>query len=137
MINVIDIVVAALALFYLLKNSGGVLKTLKNIVIVLLILIVFGLVARLILDTAMVPGSAQKTLGESYFVRLSHGLIRLVYPAVETSAPKIDSYIKDKIISTPTAEVKAPKINIPKIAIPQKELEKLLLEEDTGSEKKK
>lgn len=128
MINVIDIVIAVLSLFYLLKNAGGVLKTFKNIVIVLLTLIVFGLIARLILDTALVPGSAKKVLGESYFVRLSHGLIRLVYPAVETSAPKIDSYIKEKIISTPTAEVKAPRIKIPKIAIPQKELEKLLRE---------
>jgi len=121
MLNVIDIVIAAMILFYLLKNAGGVLKTIKNIVLVLIFLIVFTVITRLLLDSAMVSGDARKTLEGSYFVNLSTVLIKAVYPAVESSAPQVNSFIKEKIIAAPTREVTVPavKIKIPNDKIPR------------------
>lgn len=120
MLNIIDLVIVALVLFYLLKNAGGVVRTLKNIVVILLCLVVLGLVARLVLDSSFISGSARKVLAESYFVKLSYGLIRWSYPAVEKNAPKVDAFIKEKIISAPTPEVTVPKIPVPKITLPTK-----------------
>lgn len=129
MLNVIDIVIAALVLFYLLKNAGGFVRTLKNIIVVLLVLIVLGIVVRLVLDSSLISGSARKTLENSYFVKLSYSLIKSIYPAVEKNAPKIDAYIKEKIISSPTPEVTAPKISVPTITIREEEINKLLYPE--------
>jgi hypothetical protein len=121
MLNVIDIVIAVLLLFYLLKNAGGVLKTVKNIVFVLVFLIVFTIIARLLVDSAMVSGDARKTLEGSYFINLSTVMIKAVYPAVENGAPSVNSFIKEKIIAAPTKEVTVPaiKIQIPNDKIPR------------------
>ncbi|OGB89287.1 hypothetical protein A2625_03875 [candidate division WOR-1 bacterium RIFCSPHIGHO2_01_FULL_53_15] len=124
MLNIIDLVVAGLILFYLLKNAGGIIKTVKNVLIVLAILLLFGLASRLLLNSPFISGDARKTLENAYFVRLSHALIAWGYPAVENSAPKINSFVKEQIIAAPTAETKT--IKIPKIKVPEKELERLL-----------
>jgi hypothetical protein len=119
MINLLDLVVAALALLYLLKNAGGVLKTAKNILLVLVVLIVFGVLARLLLDlTYATP--IHRTLSDSYFVKLSHFLLKGIYPAIEKTAPSVDSFIKNKIISQPTPEVSAPLKKMPKITLPER-----------------
>jgi len=112
MLNVIDIVIAVLLLFYLLKNAGGVLRTLKNIFFVLVFLIVFTIGARLLVDSTMVSGEARKTLEGSYFVNLSTVLIKAVYPAVESGAPSVNTFIKEKIIAAPTKEVTVPAVKI-------------------------
>jgi hypothetical protein len=135
MLNVIDIVLAILILFYLLKNAGGILKTVKNIFFVILFLIVFAVAVRLLLDSSMVSGQARKMLEESYFVKMSTNMIAWAYPAVRESAPKIDAFIKGKIIPA-TTEVTAPKIELPKVTIPEKEIEKLLEEELKPAKKK-
>ncbi len=126
MLNIIDLVIAGLVLFYLLKNAGGAVKTLKNIAIVLLSLILLGVLVRLLLDSTLISGSARKILEESYFVKLSYSLIRWTYPAVEKNAPRIDAFIKEKIISAPTPEVTVPKISVPTITLPEEEINKLL-----------
>jgi len=112
MLNIIDIVIAVLLLFYLLKNAGGLLKTLRNIVFVLFFLVVFTISARLLLDSAMVSGEARKTLESSYFVNLATVMIKAVYPAVESGAPSVNTFIKEKIIAAPTKEVTVPAIKI-------------------------
>jgi hypothetical protein len=112
MLNVIDIVVAVLLLFYLLKNAGGPLKTVKNIVFVLVFLLIFTVAARLLLDSTTVSGDARKTLEGSYFVNLSTVLIKAVYPTVENGAPQVNKFIKEKIIAAPTKEVAVPAVKI-------------------------
>jgi hypothetical protein len=112
MLNVIDVVIAALLLFYLLKNAGGLLKTVKNMVLCLVFLIVFTVIARLLLDSAVVSGEARRTLEGSYFVNLSTVMIKTAYPVVENGAPRVDSFIKEKIIAAPTREVTAPKLKL-------------------------
>lgn len=129
MLNVIDIVLAVLILFYLLKNAGGIVRTFKNIIVVLLVLFVLGIVVRMVLDSSLISGSARKILENSYFVKLSYSLIKWSYPAVEKNAPKIDAYIKEKIISSPTPEVTTPKVSIPPIRIHEEEINKLLYPE--------
>ncbi|MFA5113174.1 MAG: hypothetical protein WC529_02625 [Candidatus Margulisiibacteriota bacterium] len=112
MLNVIDIVIGVLILFYLLKNAGGLLKTAKNIVFVLIFLLIFTIAARLLLDTTMISGEARKTLEGSYFVNLSTVMIKAAYPAVENGAPQVNSFIKEKIIAAPTREVTVPAVKI-------------------------
>lgn len=48
---------------------------------------------------------------------------------MEKNAPKIDAYIKEKIISSPTPEVTTPKVSIPPIRIHEEEINKLLYPE--------
>ncbi|MDD5593132.1 MAG: hypothetical protein PHG97_00145 [Candidatus Margulisbacteria bacterium] len=134
MLNIIDLVIVAFVLFYLLKNAGGILRTVKNLVVVLLIIIFFGIAARLTLNSSFISGEARKTLENAYFVKLSNAMIAWGYPALQDNAPKVDSFIKEQIISTP--EVKTQKIESPRISIPEKELDKLL-EEIAKPEKKK
>ncbi|MBN3033048.1 MAG: hypothetical protein JW873_03025 [Candidatus Saganbacteria bacterium] len=116
MINVIDLVVVALVLFYLLKNAGGLIKTARNLIVVLLVIIVFGVAARLLLNSAIISGEARKTLEDAYFVRLSYALIAGGYPVIRDGAPRVDSFIKEKII-TATAEAK-PELPRPEQFIP-------------------
>jgi hypothetical protein len=110
MLNILDLIIGALILFYLLKNAGGLLKTAKNAVLVLVFLIIYTIAARLLLDSAMISGEARKTLEGSYFVNLSTLMIKTAYPAIENGAPQVNSFIKEKIINTPQKEVKLPKI---------------------------
>jgi hypothetical protein len=98
MLNIIDLVIAAFALFFLLKNAGGVVKTIKNVLFVLLILILFGVGSRLLLNSAFISGEARRTLESAYFVKMSLAMIGWVYPSIENGAPKVDSFIKDNII---------------------------------------
>src|SRR3989338_694741 len=102
MLNIIDLIIAGLVLFYFLKNAGGVVKTIKNILIFLVILILFGVASRLLLNSAFISGDARKTLEDAYFVKLSHALINWSYPAVQDNAPKVDSFIQENIITSPT-----------------------------------
>lgn len=120
MINILDLVIAGLALLYLLKNAGGALKTLKNLLVVLVILILLGFVSALLLEVSL-PQPAHKTLRDSYFVKLSYFLIKFIYPAIEKEAPRVDIFIKEKIISASTPEVKVviPKKTFPKLTIPE------------------
>lgn len=121
MINIFDLIVAGLALFYLLKNAGGVLKTIKNLLVVLLTLILLGIISAFLLEQKMAE-PIHKYLKDSYFVKLSHFLIKLTYPTVEKEVPKVDVFIKEKIISAPTPEVKVitPEKPLPKITVPEK-----------------
>lgn len=110
MLNIIDLVIAGLILFYLLKNAGGPLKTIKNVFVVAAALVILVIVARLLLDSALISGEARKMLASSYFVAVSTSLVKGAYPAVENNAPKVNAFIKDKILSAPTPEVVVPKI---------------------------
>ena len=98
MLNVIDLVVAAFAHYFLLKNAGGLSKTIRNIVIVLLVILLVGVGVRLILNSAFVSGEARHTLESSYFVKASLAAISVVYPQISSEAPKVDTFIKDNII---------------------------------------
>ena len=98
MLNVIDLVLAALVLFFLLKNAGGIVKTVKNILFVLLILILFGVGSRLLLNSSFISGEARRTLESAYFVKMSLAVIGWAYPSIEHGAPGVDSFIKDNII---------------------------------------
>lgn len=121
MINVIDLVLVGLILFYLLKNAGGVVRTVKNLIVVLLALMVFGVFAEFLLNLSIAKG-LHKSLRDSYLVRVSHVLIKWTYPAIEKTAPKVDAFIKEKIISAPT-----PEASVPVIALPQESLPKLTI----------
>jgi hypothetical protein len=98
MFNIIDLAVAVLALFFLLRKAGGIVKTLKNLIIVLLALILFGVGSRLLLNSVLISGEARRTLESAYFVKMSLAMIGLIYPSIESGAPKVDSFIKDNII---------------------------------------
>ena len=110
MLNILDLVIAGLILFYLLKNAGGLLKTAKNVVVVIASLVILVIIARLLLDSSLISGEARKLLASSYFVAISTNLIKSAYPAVEDNAPKVNSFIKEKILTAPTSEVAVPKI---------------------------
>lgn len=112
MLNIIDLVIAGLILFYLLKNAGGPLKTMKNMFAVVASLVILVIIVRLLLDSTLVSGEARKMLASSYFVAVSTSLVKFAYPAVENNAPKVNSFIKDKILAGPTPEVVVPKIKI-------------------------
>ncbi|MCU0640898.1 MAG: hypothetical protein MUC35_02275 [Candidatus Margulisbacteria bacterium] len=116
----LDLLVAGFILFFLLKNAGGLLKTVKNIVAVLVGLVIYVVIVRLLLDSAVVSGEARKTLEGSYFANLATVMIKVAYPAVESGAPSVNSFIKDKLIAAPTKEVTVPsvKIKIPNDKIP-------------------
>src|SRR3989339_686441 len=111
MLNIIDIVVGLLVILYLVKNLGGPAKIIKSLVIVILVMMIFGVIVRLLVD-APLPDSAKKTINDSYFVQLSHLMIRWVYPAVETGAPRVNSFIKDRILFQPTPEVTLPAVSV-------------------------
>jgi hypothetical protein len=104
MLNLIDLVLAAFVLFFLLKNAGGIVKTVKNILFILLILILFGAFSRLLLNSAFISGEARRTLESAYFVKMSLAVIGWAYPSIETGAPKVDSFIKDNIIEGKNGE---------------------------------
>jgi hypothetical protein len=117
MLNIIDLLVVGFVLFYLLKNAGGLLKTTKNLAVVLLVIIVFGAGVRLLLNSSFISGDARRTIENAYFVRLSYAMIAGGYPVIRDGAPKVDSFIKDNIISTPEAKQELPR---PEQFIPQK-----------------
>ena len=98
MLNVIDLIVAAFVLFFLLKNAGGLVRTVRNVVIVLLVILLVGVGARLLLNSSLVSGEARHALESSYFVKASLAAISLVYPQISSEAPRVDSFIKDNII---------------------------------------
>ena len=124
--NMIDLVIAALILFYLLKNAGSLLKTIKNLLMVVVALVILVIIVRLLLDSALISGETRKMLENSYFVGISTSLIKTVYPTVEDNAPKVNSFIKEKILTAPTPEVVVPKIKtiLPGELVPQ--LDRLL-----------
>ncbi|MFA5839634.1 MAG: hypothetical protein WC890_03130 [Candidatus Margulisiibacteriota bacterium] len=122
MINIIDIVIGALILIYLVKNFGGIFKTLKSIVIIICALIIFGIVTSFIVDWPIL-GAGRQYLKDSFVVNLSYNIIKTIYPTIENGAPKVNSYIKDKIMSTQTSTPELPSIPavekmMPKMAIP-------------------
>jgi len=117
MINILDLIIIGLALFYLLKNAGGLLKTIKNLLIVLLALILVGIISAYLLEVPLAK-PAHELLRDSYFVKLSYLLIKTIYPTLEKEAPKVDVFIKEKIITTPTPEVTVPK-SLPKVSLPK------------------
>lgn len=118
MINTVDIILAVLALFYIIKNAGGPLKIVKSILMVLVYLIGFGLVVAFLLQFSfMAP--VEKILSESYSIKLSQLLIRAVYPPIKNTAPKVDAFINDKIMSKPEPKVETPKVELSKIEIPK------------------
>lgn len=124
MINIIDLIVGILVIFYLLRGAGGIVRTLKTLVFILLALMFFGIVAQLTLDLSFAK-PVHKTLRDSYSVKVSHVLIKWFYPVVRQAAPKIDSFIKKKILSTST-----PEVSVPKIVLPEKSLPKLSFPEE-------
>lgn len=126
MINVIDVVVAVLVLVQLLKSFGGPARIIKGLLGLLCALIVFGVIARLLIEVPL-PEPMHKTLEDSYFVKISHAMIRGVYPAIEKGAPTVDKFVKDKIISAPAPKVTTP--SLPKITLPGKTLPEVNLQD--------
>ncbi|MGB9612777.1 MAG: hypothetical protein ACPL4K_01170 [Candidatus Margulisiibacteriota bacterium] len=118
MINFLDLIIIGLVLFYLLRNAGGILKTIKNLIVILFILIALGIFSAFLLEQK-VAEPIHKTLKDSYFVKLSYALIKIAYPTIEKEIPKVDVFIKEKIVSTPTSETKGaiPKKSLPRIKI--------------------
>lgn len=119
MITIIDLIIVVLVVFFLIKNIGGILKTTISIIIVLIFIIVFGLISNLLLNLDA-ASFMHDNLKHSYFVKLSNAMIKLVYPAIEKQAPKLDTFIKEKILTT-TGEVfkdTASEKAIPKIYLP-------------------
>ncbi len=98
MLNVIDLIIAAFALYFLLKHAGGLTKTIRNVIVVLLIILLIGVGVRLLLNASFVSGEARNTLESSYFVKAALAAISVVYPQISNEAPKVDSFIKDNII---------------------------------------
>lgn len=98
MLNIIDLVVVAFVLFYLLRHAGGIVKTIKNLLVVIVVIIIIGVGARLLLNSPLLSGEPRKTLADAYFVRLSYAMISWGYPSIENGAPRVDSFIKDNII---------------------------------------
>ena len=121
MLNIIDLLVVGFVLFYLLRNAGGLIKTIKNLVVVIIVIIFFGAGVRLLLNTSFISGDARQTIANAYFVRLSYAMIAGGYPVISNSAPKVDSFIKDNIISTPEAKTELPRPEqfLPKVALPK------------------
>jgi TM2 domain-containing membrane protein YozV len=117
MINILDLIIIGLALFYLLKNAGGLLKTIKNLLIVFLALILVGIISAYLLEFPLAK-PAYELLRDSYFIKLSHLLIKIIYPAIEKEVPKVDVFIKEKIITPPTPEVTVPR-SLPKVNFPR------------------
>lgn len=117
MINAIDVILAVLILVQLVKSLGGPAKIIKGIIFILIWLMAFGIIIRLLMG-APLPEPSRKMLNESYFVKISYAMIKWAYPAVENNAPKVNQFIKDKIISSPTPEVSLPKVVIPKEVLP-------------------
>jgi hypothetical protein len=122
MINILDLIIGGLILFFLLRNAGGIAKTVKNFLMVILLLIALAVISRLILEWNWAE-PAHKYLSNSYLVKVSQIIVKWTYPAVENSAPKIDSFMKDKILSAPTPEVETPKVDklirsVPNITLP-------------------
>jgi hypothetical protein len=126
MINVIDVVVAVLVLVQLLKCFGGPAKIIKGLLSLLCALIVFGVIARLLIEVPL-PEPMRKTLEDSYFVKASHRMIKWIYPAIEKGAPTVDKFVKDKIISAPASKTST--ISLPKITLPEKVLPDITLPE--------
>lgn len=118
MINLVDLVVGIFVLIYFLKNAGGLLKTAKNIIIILLMLMLFGIIAELVLAWP-IGNPVREPLKDSYSLKVSLFLIKGVYPVVESSAPKVDSFIKERIISLPAPKDVLPEKFISTEAIPK------------------
>ncbi|MFH1826515.1 MAG: hypothetical protein ABH823_04405 [bacterium] len=133
MINIIDLVLGIFILFYLIKNAGGVVKTIKNLAMIVLFLMFFGVIAQLVLNMSFAEAT-HDTLNESGLVKASHVLIKWIYPVIEWAAPQVDGFIKDNIMAKPTPDVSVPKVTIPNIKgpaimIPQESLPKLSIED--------
>lgn len=123
MLNIIDLIVAAFALYYLLKNAGGLTKTIRNVAVVLLVILLVGVGVRLLLNTAFISGEARQTLESSYFVKASLAAISVVYPQISNSAPGVDIFIKDNIIvkenDRPAVKMEALELDRPEKLIPK------------------
>lgn len=120
-ISLLDLIVGALILWFLVGNIGGPLKTAKTIIFALLILMLFAIISQSLIKADFAK-PAHRTLRDSFMVNLSTNLIKWFYPVIENSVPKVDSYMKEKVLSAPTKETKIPSIeaiDLPKINIPE------------------
>jgi hypothetical protein len=125
MITILDLIVVVLIVFYLLRNIGGIFKTLKSLLVVMVALIIFGLLAQFLM-TLPLASPIHDNLRQSYFVRLSSSIIKWLYPSVEQQVPKLDAFIKDKIL-TPSQEgfkVTPTEKELPKLYLPELPKEK-------------
>jgi len=125
MITIIDLILVILFGLFLIKNIGGLLKTTLSVIMLIIFLIVFGLIANLLLNI-QAASFMHDNLKHSYFVKLSNAMIKLVYPAIEKQAPKLDSFIKEKILTATGEAVKIVPSGkaLPKIYLPLPELPK-------------
>jgi len=122
MITIIDLILVILFGLFFIKNIGGLLKTTLSVIMVIVFLIVFGLIANWLLNI-QAASFMHDNLKNSYFVKLSNVMIKLVYPAVEKQAPKLDTFIKENIL-TATGEainITPPVKALPKIPLPTPE----------------
>ena len=122
-ISLLDLIVGALLLWFLVKNIGGALKTAKTIILALLMLMLFAIISQSLLNFDFAK-PAHETLQHSFMVNLSTNLIKWFYPVIENNAPKVNSYIKEKVLTATTKEINASHltaeaINLPKINIPE------------------
>ena len=116
MINLVDLVIIVIALLFFVKNSGGILKTIFNLFIILAFITFFGMGVRALLNSSYVSGDARKTLENSFFVKLSHVIVAASYSPLASSAPKVDSFVKNNFLVTPEgSEIAHPENYIPSI----------------------
>ena len=120
----VDLILGILILFYFLGHAGGLVKTLKNLLLVLLFLMIFGVFAQFILSLDFAE-AVHPSLNDSYLIKASHTLIRWFYPMIENGAPKVNSFIKQKILAAPPPEVTLPTIKLSKENLPQLDIPEL------------
>jgi hypothetical protein len=95
----------------MVKNAGGLVKTAKSILVVIICLMIFAIISQMLLSASFAK-PVHKSLSESYAVAFSTNLIKMFYPAVSQNAPKVDSFIKEKVLSAPVKEINSPSISI-------------------------
>lgn len=106
MINAVDLTLGVLIVFYLLKNMGGPIRTIINLVFIFLFLVFFGIMTEVAL-LFPVPQSVRDGYRDSYIAKVSVVLIKWIYPLVENNAPNIDRFMKERVMSKPTDKTEA------------------------------
>ena len=132
MINTIDLVMGILIGLYLLKNFGGPIKMIKNVVVLIVILFVYAIISQLLLNSIPVANNVRQGFKDSTITKFSIVLVKGIYPLIEKTAPSLNTFIKTKILEVPTPKIDVstiekslpkiiiPKLNIPKLTIPKK-----------------
>ncbi|OGC21917.1 hypothetical protein A2291_05795 [candidate division WOR-1 bacterium RIFOXYB2_FULL_42_35] len=122
MINAVDLTLGVLMVLYLIKNIGGPIRTIINIVVIFLFLFFFGIMTEVIL-LFPVSQSVRDGYRDSYIAKVSVVLIKWIYPLVENNAPNIDKFMKERVISKPPSQTEEeimkqlPDKNLPEVKL--------------------